>query len=368
MHIKTREILNQIYSRLIIYLIIAIIPLTGFTSCNSKPKIKRKPTSSISIKSQGRALTLGDDISISTKSISRGDELTSVAVYINGELISEHSTKVADITLPANKIKVGENRVKLVAINSSGVEGVNYKSFTVLSDIVPEMLMFNVVNQVEHDATHFTQGLEIVDDHLYESTGEHGTSSIYRYNIDGSKILKQVDLEDQYFGEGITVLDNRLYQLTYKKQKGFVYNLETLEQIESFNYPNREGWGLTNDGSHIIMSDGSSTLFYLNPKTLKEERRVSVCDNISAVDYLNELEWVDGYIYANIWTTDKIVKIDAESGKVVAYLDLTGLINLSKYRVVDDIDVLNGIAYNRGSETFLVTGKFWPSIFELKID
>ncbi len=173
-------------------------------------------------------------------------------------------------------------------------------------------------------------------------------------------------LEDQYFGEGITIFNDKIYQVTYHAQKGFIYDLDTFEKVDSFSYSNEEGWGLTHNNQQLIMSDGTEYLFFLDPNTLKVEHKIPVYDNLSPVTYLNELEYQDGYIFANIWTTNYIVKIDAETGKVVARINMEGLLP-STLNPSQRIDVLNGIAIDESNDKMYVTGKLWPTIFEVKL-
>ena len=215
-----------------------------------------------------------------------------------------------------------------------------------------------------HDDQAFTQGLAIHDGYLYESTGLYGRSSLRKTELATGVVSEHVDLSDIYFGEGMTIMDDRIYQLTWKENTCFVYSLDDLTTLKSFSYPG-EGWGLTNDGDHLILSNGSSTLSFMNPETFKVVKTIDVIYDDSPVPNLNELEHVDGVVYANIWKLDQIIMIDPRDGSTVGWIDLEGIeTNLDSTK---GIDVLNGIAYNSDSGRLLVTGKLWPNIFEIEL-
>jgi len=224
---------------------------------------------------------------------------------------------------------------------------------------------FKVLKTYPHDTTAFTEGLFIRDGFLYESTGMKGQSTIRRLDLASGKVLAGVEVPPQYFGEGITAIGDELVSLTWQSQTGFVYDLKTFALKRQFSYPG-EGWALTNDGQHIYMSDGSATIRVLDPKTLAETRRFQVSADGIAVAQLNELEWVDGEIYANIWQTNTIARIDPASGKIVGWIDLDGLIS-ERERGGDVDNVANGIAYDSKAHRLFVTGKRWPKLFEIKL-
>lgn len=233
----------------------------------------------------------------------------------------------------------------------------------------PPAILFQVVKQYPHDTASFTQGLIVEKGQLYESTGLNGSSWVGPVDISTGKINRKVDLAEEYFGEGITILNGKLYQLTWQNKKGFVYDAKSFKKLGEFPYVT-EGWGLTTDGRNLIMSDGSSNLFYLHPDTLKVYKTLTVTDNYGPVPNLNELEFMEGYIYANQWQTPYILKIDPADGKVVGRMDFKNLeaelgarnpgFNFSDY-------VLNGIAYDSTSKKLYVTGKKWPTMYEIKV-
>jgi glutamine cyclotransferase len=230
----------------------------------------------------------------------------------------------------------------------------------------PLKINYTIRSVWPHDTEAFTQGLLIHKGELYESTGQNGTSWIGIVNVNSGIADKKVILDNRYFGEGISILNNKVYQLTYTTKVGFVYSLKDFKKVQEWTYQS-EGWGLTNDGKNIIMSDGTNQLHFLDTLSLETVRSISVTDENGPVKQLNELEFIDGFVYANVWQTNRIMKIDPTSGKVVGRLDLTQLYNDAR-KANPRMDVLNGIAWHPDTQSFLVTGKHWPHIYILKID
>ena len=231
---------------------------------------------------------------------------------------------------------------------------------------VPEYT-YEVVHSYPHDRTAFTEGLFYLDGFLYESTGIEGASSVRKVRLETGEVVQRHDLPSAYFGEGIIHWKDRLIQLTYKTEVGFVYNLSTFETERRFEYPG-EGWAMTQDGKNIFMSDGTAQIRIWDPATLQELRRITVTDQGQPVPNVNELEWVKGEIYANIWETDRIARIDPATGRVVGWIDLAGLLNPNE-RIAgpEGTDVLNGIAYDAKGNRLFVTGKRWPKLFEIRL-
>lgn len=224
---------------------------------------------------------------------------------------------------------------------------------------------YEVVHTYPHDPGAFTEGLFYLDGFLYESTGLEGQSSIRRVRLETGEVVQKIDIPDRYFGEGIVNWKDRLIQLTYKTQVGFVYDLSSFAFERQFQYPG-EDWALTQDGKRILMSDGSPQIRFWDPETLKETGRITVADEGEPVKNVNELEWIKGEIYANVWMQDRIARIDPVSGKVVGWINLTGILDL-RDRVAGQTDVLNGIAYDSKGERLFVTGKKWPKLFEIRL-
>ncbi|HEY8470848.1 MAG TPA: glutaminyl-peptide cyclotransferase [Longimicrobiales bacterium] len=223
---------------------------------------------------------------------------------------------------------------------------------------------YEVIARFPHDTSAYTQGLLYHDGVLYESTGRYGLSELRRVEVETGRVLQRVRLPSDRFGEGLALLDGRLFQLTWESGVGYVYDLETLALLDSFHYSG-EGWGLTTDGKSLIMSDGSDTLRFLDPHTFETVRTVAVHDNGSPLEEINELEYVGGVIYANIYRSDWIVRIDPESGRVLGWTNMRGL--LPERERTPNTDVLNGIAYDSAGDRLFVTGKLWPALFHVRL-
>ncbi|SHI86550.1 glutaminyl-peptide cyclotransferase [Flavobacterium terrae] len=244
-----------------------------------------------------------------------------------------------------------------------------------VSHIEPKLLTYTILNTYPHDLKAYTQGLEFHNDILFEGTGngagngtgERGVSSLRKVDYKTGKVLKKVELGSDYFGEGITVLNNKVYQLTWLNNEGYVYDAETFKKEKTFKYFKKmEGWGLTNDGKNLYQSDGTERITLLNPETFQQVDFINVYTAQNKIKAVNELEWIDGKIYANIYQMDALAIIDPKSGSVEAVIDLSAL--KKKVTQHPDIDVLNGIAYNPKTKTIFVTGKNWDKMFEIKIN
>ncbi|MBN1383142.1 MAG: glutaminyl-peptide cyclotransferase [Deltaproteobacteria bacterium] len=221
-----------------------------------------------------------------------------------------------------------------------------------------------VLNIFHHDSRAFTQGLIFYKDFLYESTGLYGKSAIFKKDVKTAKILKKIDLSPRYFGEGMAILERKIYLLTYRNERGFIYDVDTFRQIGHFKYSG-EGWGLTTDGKHLIMSNGSSIITFHKPDSFSILHRVRVHDGDRTIDGLNELEYIKDEIWANIFTKNIVARISPETGTILGWIDMTPLIDYLDPG--HKIDVLNGIAYDKRNDRIFVTGKFWPMIFEIRL-
>lgn len=223
---------------------------------------------------------------------------------------------------------------------------------------------YQVVHTYPHDPAAFTQGLVYLDGVLYEGTGLNGRSSLRKVKLETGEVLQKTDIPQVYFGEGITNWGSQLIQLTWQSGVGFVYDRSTFQQLKTFRY-DTEGWGLTQDGTNLIESDGSATLRFWNPSTFAEVRRITVQESGKPVLNLNELEYIRGEIFANVWQTDTIARINPTTGDVTGWLDLAGL--LTPQERSNGVDVLNGIAYDATQDRLFVTGKLWPKLFEIRL-
>jgi glutaminyl-peptide cyclotransferase len=291
-------------------------------------------------------------------------EITQTKLFVDSVLVTNSSETAFTSYLKKFK-NLGKHTLKAVSVKTDGVEGIYYKTFEVLSDIVPEQLSYELVQTYPHNQDFFTEGLEFHDGFLYESTGENKTSGIYKTNIKTGKILQSVKLADRYFGEGITIFNDRIFQLTYKTKIGFVYDLDQIALVDSFNFESAEGWGMTHDEQNLIMSNGTNVLTYINPVTYKTVKKIQVYDDKELVLFLNELEYSEGFIYSNIWGTNLIAKIDPLTGKVISKINLDGI--LTMLNPEKPVDVLNGIAIDPISKKMFVTGKYYPKLFEINL-
>lgn len=249
-----------------------------------------------------------------------------------------------------------------VAITLFGCQKIS-QSPTTLAEGNTAVCSYEIVETYPHDPSAFTQGLIYDDGKLYESTGLYGKSSIRKVDLETGEVLQTEKLSDRYFGEGMTLWQDRLIQLTWVAKKGIVYDRQTLEQIATFTY-STQGWGLTHNEQELILSDGSDILYFLDPDTYEEVKQIQVTDGQRPVDKLNELEFVNGEIWANVWLSDRIARIDPETGNVLGWIDLTGIIDPVPTPKQDA--VLNGIAYDAESDRLFVTGKLWSKLFEIK--
>lgn len=289
-----------------------------------------------------------------------------VLFSIDGNKISsEEKTATTNIS----NYKLGKHTITALVFYENKTKKIT-KPIYFLADTPPNIYSFKIINTYPHDPKAYTQGLEYYNGFLYEGTGRNGESSIRKTDLKTGKVLKKYDLDKQYFGEGITIFNNKLHQLTWQKGKGFVYNLETFKKEKEFTYKKSlEGWGLTNDGKNLIKTDGTERIWFLNPKTHTEESYIEAYTNTQKVEKLNELEYVNGKIYANRWQLNSILIINPKNGKVESVVNLDDLKKtIDKIQKLDpNDDVLNGIAYDTKNDRLFVTGKQWSKLYEIKL-
>ena len=230
-------------------------------------------------------------------------------------------------------------------------------------ELTPYMT-YEIIKTYPHAPQAFTQGLVYHQGVLYESTGLYGESSLRKVDLESGNVLARVDLPADYFAEGMVIFDDQIFQLTWRENTGFVYTLEDFSLIQQFSYPT-EGWGLTHDGQNLIFSDGSSTLYFMNPSTFEIMESIAVTYQDQAIMRLNELEYIRGEIFVNIWQTDDIVRIDPQTGQVLGWIDLRGI--LPEDLRTSETDVLNGIAYDQEGDRLFITGKRWPRLYEIRL-
>lgn len=287
----------------------------------------------------------------------KNHEIASIEYTLNGEKVGE--------TVDLKDFKLGKQTIE-ANILYGGEKATVTTTVTILNDVAPKLLKYKILNEYPHDITSYTQGLEFHNGILYESTGQYKESKLRKVNYKTGEILQNVDLANTYFGEGLTIMNDKVYQLTWKENEGFVYDANTLEKLSSFNYGNsKEGWGLCHYANKLYKSDGTEKIWILNPETLVEETYIQVCHNRGMISNINELEWIDGKIYANRYQKNGVAIIDPSNGGVIGVIDFAPL--KEKVTQHDKLDVLNGIAYNPDTKTIFVTGKRWDKLFEIEI-
>ncbi len=347
------------------FLLFLIVLITGFSGCSNKKNTSRKPVTNIQITPSNKIVSHGNEISLTISAKLFKNKLDKIELFIDGNLIQTSEKEEFSMVLNTSDFLVGNHQITCKTHNKSGKMGLNYASFLIVSDIKPKQASFELIETLPHNTSYFTQGLEFYNNLLYEGTGNYGTSKIIAYNPENEIIKNEINIENRYFGEGISVLNNKLYQLTYKSKKGFIYDVSSLEKQGEFTFQSNEGWGLANNGTYLIMSDGSSKIHFIDPATFKYIKSIEVCDNNGPISNINELEYANGFIYANIWMTTSILKINPDNGKVLSIYNLRSLVN---YIGNSNVDVFNGIAYNPQNKLFYVTGKYWPNIFKVKLN
>jgi glutamine cyclotransferase len=309
----------------------------------------------------GSMFAQGEKVLVSIRNISDTIKLDSVILFMD----SKRLTQLEDLTYEINtqSLTLGNKQIRASAW-LDGQRQTASVGIRIKASKPPRILSYRVVQTYPHDKEAYTQGLFYYDGYLIESTGQKGSSSLRRVELKTGKVLQSVNLDQKYFGEGTTIYNGEIYQLTWTSRKGFVYNPQNFNLIREFDYLT-QGWGLTTKCDTLIMSDGSNILYFLEPKSFSELKRIEVYDNNGPVTQLNELEYIDGKIYANVYQTDRIVIIDPATGMVEAQVDFKGLLSSSdKHR---NIDVFNGIAWDQENHRLFVTGKNWPKLFHVEI-
>ncbi|MCP4311124.1 MAG: glutaminyl-peptide cyclotransferase [Bacteroidetes bacterium] len=316
-------------------------------------------------------LALGQDIPVRLEypdSVS----VDSVQIFLGGALM--HTLDAAtgfpeggpvEARIPTGSEKAGKSGLRLRIYFRGGATENQSRQVTFLSSQPPVEYTYSLVREYPHDVKAYTQGLQYVDGWLYEGTGNYGTSSLRKVNLESGKVEKIRNLDPALFGEGIAVMGERIYQLTYKSQVGFIYDLSSFEEIQKVYYQNKEGWGLTHNVEELIMSDGTHVIYFLDPELFTVTRQIEVYDHKGRADSLNELEYINGKIWANRYYTDEIVIIDPETGIVEGRINLKGILKAGDRR--SGTDVLNGIAWDEEDGRLFVTGKYWPKLFEITL-
>ena len=307
---------------------------------------------------------LGSEIRVILEPENTNRQPDSILLTFEGKKILTMKSPPWECSIPSSSaLTTGRKPVKAVAYKD-GKTGVVTRFIIVYSDTPPKRCSYRVINSYPHDRDAFTQGLFFHNGSLYEGTGQQAESSLREVELATGKVIRILNLKPDLFGEGITLFRDRIYQVTWQSKVGFVYDRETFRQINQIYYQS-EGWGLTTIKDQIAMSDGTNVIYFLEPESFTVTSRLEVYDNEQLVDSLNELEYINGEIWANIWMKDLIARIDPASGKVIAYIDLKGLLNAPGTDT--NVSVLNGIAFDAENNRIFVTGKNWPRLFEIKI-
>ena len=288
----------------------------------------------------------------------------SVVIYADGEAREVLDSGQTAWTWDMGTERLGTRRLSVRGYREGRVEQEGQISIVILSATPPVQYGYRVVRSYPHDSEAYTQGLIYDDGFLYESTGQYGQSSLRKVDLETGEVLNMLRLSDDLFAEGICLFDNRIIQLTWTSRVGFVYDKESFRLINKIHYPT-QGWGLTTNGNELIMSDGTQIIYFLEPVYFTELHRIEVYDHRDQVNDLNELEYIRGEIWANVYQTDHIVQIDPQTGRVTGVIDLTGLLP-AQYNH-SRLDVLNGIAWDSENDRLFVTGKMWPLLFEIEL-
>ncbi len=329
--------------------LIAILVVLLATSCGNKYKL---------VLHSPKTIQVNTPLKISVKE-KNGNPIDSIQYFINGKIIINNES--VDI----NEYKLGKQAISATVFYQGEQRTLNNTIYFLAAN-APVVYNFEIINEFPHDTNAFTQGFEYYNGFFYESTGNYGKSTLRKVEIKTGKVLQKIDIDKQYFAEGMTIFNNKIYQLTWKKNKGFVYDLETFELEKTFNYnQSKEGWGLTHNNEKLIKTDGTERMWFLNPESLKEERFIETYTNSRKAENLNELEFVNGKIYANLWQKNSILIVNPINGAIEGIVNLKGL--QSKAKQEGDNNVLNGIAYDEENDRLFVTGKKWNKVFEIKL-
>lgn len=336
--------------------LVSLMLFLVLSSCNNSYKFTLNSPKKIQI---------NQELSFSLKE-KNNKPFDSVLFFIDEQKIESNGNSA---TLNIEKYKLGKHTISALVFFQNKSEKITSVIYF-MATTAPEIYTYKVINTYPHDSKAYTQGLEFYNGFLYEGTGRKGSSSIRKVELKTGKVLQQLELDKQYFGEGITIFNNQLYQLTWESGIGFIYDVDTFEKLSEFKYEHSlEGWGLTHNNEKLIKTDGTERIWFLNPETLKEENYIEAYTNTQKVEKLNEIEFINGKIYANRWQLNSILIINPENGKVEGVADLNGLKDLlaQSQKVEDSDEVLNGIAYDKENNRLFVTGKHWSKLYEIEL-
>lgn len=341
-------------------------------SCNQKDSPARiNPLNKQQVKKAATLLSpqrsgiyiLGENIPVSVSCVDTV-QLDSALVYFRGKEVGNFTDSGSYSIITEGSLP-GKAGVRVKLYFSNGTNETHSTQVTLNSDIIPKQYRYKLINTYPHDIRAYTQGLQFYEGWMYEGTGNENQSTVRKVRLEDGEVIQFRNNASEIFGEGITIYNGKIYQLTYHAQVCFIYDLNTLEEIQKVYYQNKEGWGLTNNGSELIMSDGTHVIYFMDPEMFTVNRQIEVFDNNGPVSDLNELEFIKGKIYANRYYTDEIVIIDPDNGKVEGRADLKGILSVKDRK--PSTNVLNGIAWDHETDRLFVTGKNWPKLFEIKL-
>jgi glutamine cyclotransferase len=359
-----------------IFSLFVLLTVTSIISCSGKPgkapaatgtqgnKVEEEPVISLitmTSPAEDSEFRLGEEVKVILAKDNRGEPPDSILIFYDGKSVVSLGTDKWEHIIPSSLVnKTGRKSIKVSAYRRGTARTTITRFIVIMSDVIPARNGYRIIHTYPHERDAFTQGLFYDNGILYEGTGQETGSSLREVELETGRVIRQMNLDPSLFGEGITLYDDRIYQVTWTSKVGFVYDKATFRQINKIYYQS-QGWGLTTIKDQIVMSDGTNILYFFEPEMFTVISHLEVYDNEKKVDQLNELEYINGEIWANIWMSDLIARIDPESGKLLAYIDLKGLIK------DPDSDVLNGIAYDEEGNRIFVTGKNWPKLFEIKL-
>jgi glutamine cyclotransferase len=336
----------------------------GNTITENRVTRQRKAQLSITSPGNNERVALGSDITLSVKARNDGLVVDSLRWFVDGKRLTTAEIS-AHVTWNTTEQTTGTHRIEAVAHYPDGQRDIVSVGVLLLAPQAPKQYTCKVVKTYPHDVKAYTQGLLYDDGFLYESTGLKGESTLRKVALTTGKPIQAMNIPKNMFGEGLALVDDKLIQITWQDQTAFIYRKSDFSLLHKVGYPMREGWGLSYDGAHLLMTDGSATLYFLDKDYLTEIRRIEVCNHDGPVALLNELEYINGELWANIYRQDEIIRIDPKTGVVTGIINMKGLLNESDRH--EEIDVLNGIAYDALSGKIYVTGKNWPKLFEIEV-
>jgi glutamine cyclotransferase len=329
---------------------------------NKKPPRRKVQVSIVSPKNNERT-ALGTTVALTVQT-AEGLQIDSLRWFIDGKLLASSASLDTYIWNTAGQT-TGSHRIEAVAHYAGGERDIVSASVLLLAPQPPKRYTYRIVRTYPHDVNAYTQGLLFDDGFLYESTGLKGESTLRKVMPATGEPVQSLNISKEMFGEGLALVDDKFFQITWQDQTAFVYRKDDFSLLQKLNYPMREGWGLTFDGNHLLMTDGTALLYFMDKQYFTEISRLEVCTNTGTVSLLNELEYINGEVWANVYQQNEIIRIDPKTGIVTGIIDMKGLLNADDIR--PGTDVLNGIAYDKATGKIYVTGKKWPKLFEIEI-